>query len=282
MSSDHTPQRVVSLQPSATLILQQIGKLDRLVACTKYCVDVCPEVIGNKRTIVADSWTAQSEQILSTRPDLVIASVPYQEKAVTEILKSGARFLGFAPRTLADIYGDIACIAGIMGASPEGSQTITRMQQQIEEIRTQSARARGHQKRPRVFCEEWGKPLIASQAWVAELVEIAGGEFVGTPGANTSAEAVMAEDPDVIVAAWCGAGDRVPLEKVVEKRGWQTMRAVSEGQVYCISDELLNTPAPSLMNGLRGLAAAVWPDSFSLPQGLRRIANFRDRNHRLG
>jgi iron complex transport system substrate-binding protein len=282
MSSDHTPQRVVSLQPSATLILQQIGKLDRLVACTKYCVEVCPEVIGNKRTIVADSWTAQSEQILSTRPDLVIASVPYQEKAVTEILKSGARFLGFAPRTLADIYGDITCIAGIMGASQSGSQTIRRMQQQIEEIRTQAARARGNQKRPRVYCEEWGKPLIASQTWVAELVEIAGGEFVGTPGANTSAEAVMAEDPDVIVAAWCGAGDRVPLEKVVEKRGWQTMRAVSEGQVYCISDELLNTPATSLINGLQGLAAALWPDSFSLPQGLRRITNFRDKNHRLG
>jgi iron complex transport system substrate-binding protein len=282
MPSDHTPQRVVSLQPSATLILQQIGKLDRLVACTRYCVDVCPEVIGNKRTIVADSWTAQSEQILSTRPDLVIASVPYQEKAVTEILKSGARFLGFAPKALADIYTDIACIAGIMGASQEGARTIANMQQELEEVRIQALAARGERKRPRVFCEEWGKPLIASQAWVAELVEIAGGEFVGTPAATTSTEAVMAEDPDVIVAAWCGAGDRVPLEKIVEKRGWQRTRVASEGQVYCISDELLNTPATSLINGLRGLAAALWPDSFSLPRGLRRIVNVRDRNHPLG
>ncbi len=41
-------------------------------------------------------------------PDLVIASVPYQEKAVVEILKAGARFLGLAPKTLADIYTDIA------------------------------------------------------------------------------------------------------------------------------------------------------------------------------
>jgi iron complex transport system substrate-binding protein len=169
-----------------------------------------------------------------------------------------------------------------MGALEEGQQAITAMQQQIREIKEQAEAARKEQKRPRVFCEEWGKPLIASQTWVAELVEIAGGEFVGTPGATTSAEAVTAEDPDVIVAAWCGAGDRVPLEKIVEKRGWQMMRAVTENQVYCISDELLNTPAPSLINGLRGLAAALWPDSFPLPQGLRRIANFRDRNHRLG
>jgi iron complex transport system substrate-binding protein len=169
-----------------------------------------------------------------------------------------------------------------MGASQEGAQTISHMQEDLEGVRIQAVAARAERKRPRVFCEEWGKPLIASQAWVAELVEIAGGEFVGTPAATTSTEAVMAEDPDVIVAAWCGAGDRVPLEKIVEKRGWQRTRVASEGQVYCISDELLNTPATSLINGLRGLAAALWPDSFSLPRGLRRIVNVRDRNHPLG
>ncbi|HSS98040.1 MAG TPA: ABC transporter substrate-binding protein, partial [Terriglobales bacterium] len=114
MSSDHTPQRVVSLQPSATVILQSIGKLDRLVACTKYCAAVCPEVIEQGCTIIADSWTANASEIIAARPDLVIASVPYQEKSVIEILKSGTSFLGFAPRSLADIYKDIASISGIM------------------------------------------------------------------------------------------------------------------------------------------------------------------------
>jgi hypothetical protein len=37
--------------------------------------------------------TASTDQIVAARPDLVIAAVPYQEKAVTEILKSGSRFL---------------------------------------------------------------------------------------------------------------------------------------------------------------------------------------------
>src|SRR6266704_6419688 len=97
MEVDYAPRRLVSLQPSATVIIRDLGKLDRLVACTKYCMDVCPEVSG--KAIVADSWTAQSEQILNAKPDLVIAAVPYQEKAVIEILKSGARFLGFSPKT---------------------------------------------------------------------------------------------------------------------------------------------------------------------------------------
>jgi iron complex transport system substrate-binding protein len=272
MPSDHTPRRIVCLQPSATVILSAIGMLDRVVACTKYCVDVCPEIGQGSRTIVADSWTAQSEQIVGSRPDLVIAAVPYQEKAVTEILKSGARFLGLAPKTLADVYTDIATIAGMMGVPDRGQQVIANMQREIEAVRSQT----NGTTRPRVFCEEWGKPLIASQHWVAELVEASGGEFVGTSGAKTSSEAILAEDPDVIVAAWCGAGDRVPLEKIVRDRGWDEMQAVRAGRVYCIRDEFLNTPAPTLVYGLRALAAAIHPECFPQAQGLRCISSVHD------
>ena len=267
MSSDHTPQRIASLQPSATVILAAIGKLDRIVACTKYCADVCPEVMRTGRAIVADSWTAQSGEIVRARPDLVIAAVPYQEKAVVEILKSGTRFLGLAPKTLADIYTDIATIAGIMGVAECGQQVITEMERAINDVRSQVDDG----IRPRVFCEEWGKPLIASQPWVAELVHAAGGEFIGVPGSTTSVEAVLSDDPDVVVAAWCGAGDRVPLEKIVQQRGWKEMRAVREGRVYCIRDEFLNTPAPTLIHGLHALTAAIHPARFPQPPGLRCI-----------
>jgi iron complex transport system substrate-binding protein len=261
----------VSLQPSATVILQAIGRLDRLVACTKYCADVCPEVIRQKTALVADSWTADTAQIVAALPDLVIAAVPYQEKAVTEILKSGARFLGLAPKTLADIYGDIATIAGIMGVLDRGEEVIQEMQGEIEAVRQRTNGA----NRPRVFCEEWGKPLIASQPWVAELVEAAGGEFVGIPGKQTSAETVLSENPDVVVAAWCGAGDRVPLEKIISNRRWEEMRAVQQGRVYCIRDEFLNTPAPTLVHGLQALAAAIHPEDFPQAHGLRCMLDTR-------
>jgi iron complex transport system substrate-binding protein len=267
MSSGHTPRRVVSLQPSATVILASIGKLDRLVACTKYCADVCPEVKERGIRIVSDSWTADAQEIAAAAADLVIAAVPYQEKAVAQILKSGARFLGLTPRTLSDIYTDIATISGIFGAADRGEQIIAEMQHKIDAIRQQTS----GKPRPRVFCEEWGKPIIASQPWVAELVEAAGGKFVGVPGAQTSAEAVLSENPDVVVAAWCGAGDRVPLEKLVRERHWSSMNAAKTGRVYCIRDEFLNTPAPTLLHGLRALAAAIHPQDFPQAPGLRCI-----------
>ena len=251
----HTPERIVSLQPSVTVILAALGQLHRVAACTKYCADVCPEV-RDGRAIVADSWSAKSNEILSTHPDLIIAAVPYQEKSVSEILKSSIRFLGLAPTSLADIYTDIATIAGVVGANAEGEQVIANMQTKIDSMCDQTRQL----ARLKVFCEEWGKPIISSQPWVAELVEAAGGEFLGEPGVQRSPEAVLAENPDVLIAAWCGAGDRVPLEKIVRDRRWQDMKAVRDSRVYCISDELLNTPAPTLLKGLEALAAAIHPE----------------------
>jgi iron complex transport system substrate-binding protein len=266
--NSHTPRRIVSLQPSATVILHALGLLDRVVACTKYCLDVCPEA-ASQLLIVADSWTAQASQILAARPDLVIAAVPYQEQSVSEILKSGIRFLGLAPHTLADIYGDIMTIAGVTGSSESGESLILHMQAGIEIVHhaTETLDTRT------VFCEEWGKPLIASQPWVAELIAAAGGRMICDPGRQIDPETIRAADPDVLIAAWCGAGDRVPLEKIIRGRNWTQIKAVRQRQVYCIPDEWLNTPAPTLLNGLYALAAAIHPERFPSPSRLRRITD---------
>jgi len=266
---DYTPKRVVSLQPSATVILRDLGKISSLVACTKYCLDVCPEIDRARVALVADSWTAQAVQISQLKPDLVIASVPYQEKALAEIMKCGARFLGLAPKSLADIYSDSAMISGIMNALEAGLRIIGRMKDEIEAVRAITHKL----PRTRVFCEEWGKPLIISQLWVAELVEAAGGEFIGAPGAQISFEEVAIANPDVIIAAWCGAGDRVPLEKIIRERKWKNTAAAHGGRVCCIRDEYLNTPAPTLVRGLHALAAAIHPECFPQADGLRWISN---------
>jgi len=261
------------------VILDRVGELDRVVACTKYCVDVVPGLrteirtnsTGGRRSIaiVADSWTSKASEILAAKPDFVIASVPYQEAAVVEILKAGIRFLGLAPRTLGDIYTDIALISGSVGAEERGAKVIRDMRAAIDDMRRQTASL----TRKRVFCEEWGKPIIASQPWVAELVQAAGGEFLGQPGAQCSARDIARLDPEVIIAAWCGAGDRVPLARITSAadRGWSETTAVRNSQVYCISDELLNTPAPTLVSGLRALAAAIHPAEFDPQPGLRSI-----------
>ncbi|HLJ78086.1 MAG TPA: ABC transporter substrate-binding protein, partial [Acidobacteriaceae bacterium] len=246
--------RIASLQPSISIVLERLGCLDLLAACTRYCLDAVPALRGRGLAVVHDSWTTTAEELLAVRPDLVMASVPYRNESLAAILKAGYPVLALAPHCLADIEQDIRLIAGAT-ARPEALDraklVIAEMRGAIGEVRR---RCSGLGQKPLVYCEEWGKPLIASQLWVKELVEAAGGVFLGEPGKTTTAEGVAEADPEVVLAAWCGAGDRVPLEKVAGRAGWESMRAVREGRVYCIADELLNTPAPTLVDGLRAMA----------------------------
>jgi iron complex transport system substrate-binding protein len=264
--------RIASLQPSVSLILERLGRLDLLVACTRYCVAAVPELGQRGLTIVRDSWSTSAEELLSVRPDLVIASVPYRNESLAAILKAGCPVLALAPHSLADIEQDIRLIGAVAGAAEQAEEVIAGMRASIDEVRGQTA---GLAHKPLVYCEEWGKPLIHSQRWVRELVEAAGGVFLGEPGAVTTAEAVAAADPEVILAAWCGAGDRVPLEKLASRPGWERIRAVHEGRVYCIADELLNTPAPTLVDGLSAIASALHPEVFGTNGGIRALKGNR-------
>ncbi|GAC1663587.1 MAG: cobalamin-binding protein [Acidobacteriaceae bacterium] len=265
----YSPQRIVSLQPSVTVTLDALGALDRLVACTKYCADIIPNVVDGRRLIVSDSWSANSAEILVANPDLVIASVPYRMESLAEIMRAGIAVLALAPRSLDDIYRDIQYIAGIVGLTGRAAPLIESMISAIAEVQRKTASL----PRPRVYCEEWGKPLIHSQPWVAEMVAAAGGEFLGDPGVQTTAEAVAALAPEVIVTAWCGAGNRVPLERIIENRAWHDLPAVQTARVYCINDEYLNTPALTLLDGLKAVTAAIHPELLPSAPGLRRIAH---------
>ena len=251
--------KIISLQPSVSIILDHLGCLDTLAACTKYCLEAVPALRERNLPIVHDSWSTKAEELLPVRADLIIVSVPYRQESLTAILKAGQPVLALAPHTITDIYADIKLIASVVNAAAKGEAVIAEMQAAIEAVRAQT---RNIASPPLVHCEEWGKPLIHSQQWVAELVEIAGGKFLGIPGATTTPEAIAACSPDVILAAWCGAGIRVPLEKIIAQRNWEHLPAVRDRRVYCIADELLNTPAPNLINGLHALARALHPDLF--------------------
>jgi iron complex transport system substrate-binding protein len=176
-------------------------------------------------------------------------------ESLAALLKSGCPVVTLAPHTLADVYADIRLIGSIVHRVEAAESVVAAMQQEIAAARARTSNG----SRPIVYCEEWGKPLIHSQPWVAELIDAAGGQFLGTAAKQTTAEAIAAADPDVMIFAWCGAGDRVPLERVIAQRGWQDLRAVREGNVFCIPDECLNTPAPTLLAGLRALRAALHP-----------------------
>ena len=248
-------------------MLHALGRVESLCAITRYCLEALPELASLKLSVLHDSWTANTDEILAAHPDLVIASIPYRMESLAAILKTGLPVLTLAPHSLADMYNDLRLIANQVDARKQAEVLIRDMEQVLSETRAQVGTA----ELKTVYCEEWGKPMIHSQAWVAELVGAAGGQFLGLPGAQTTPEEIAALDPEILLFAWCGAGNRVPLAKVVAQRGWSHLRAVRSGNVFCIPDQFLNTPAPSLLRGLACIAATTHPEIFPACEDLVRL-----------
>jgi iron complex transport system substrate-binding protein len=114
-------------------------------------------------------------------------------------------------------------------------------------------RSREIRKRLRVYCEAWPNPRISSPPWVAELVNLCGGEMVLPPGQKVSDEQVAHSGPDLIVLAWAATGNKAKVEKTYSVAAWNNLPAIRNKRVYVVRDELLNTPGPPLVAGAKQL-----------------------------
>jgi iron complex transport system substrate-binding protein len=240
--------RIVSLAPSATSILCAIGAKKYLVGVTKWCADVAP-VSGLPN--LGDCWHMNSvDEILRLKPSLVIGSVPYKQETVAKLLEHPLTFLAKNPRTLADIENDIRLLGRITGRLTQAERLVRKMRQEFASI---AKKARNTKRKLRVYCEAWPNPRISSPPWVAEIVEICGGEMVLPAGQKVSEEQVAEAQPEVIVLSWAATGARSKPQKAYQVAAWKGVPAIQDKQVYVMRDELLNTPGPPLVGGAKQL-----------------------------
>lgn len=248
--------RIVSLEPSVTATLFALGQQARLVAVSEWCDRL---VDAGDRPRLPSTWSAKPEEVAGLSPDLVIVSAPYRAATITDLLQAKLNVLCLYPQRLEDVYTHIAWLGRLTNAADEAERVINQMQADFETIRQRVADLRS----PRVYVEMWPKPPMCSPEWVAELVGIAGGEFVpAQPGRAITDEEIRAADPEVIVVAWTGVADP-PLERVIQRAGWEQVSAVREGRVMAVEEIYLNAPGPNLAQGARLLAAAIHPEVLS-------------------
>jgi ABC-type Fe3+-hydroxamate transport system substrate-binding protein len=79
-------------------------------------------------------------------------------------------------------------------------------------------------------------------------------------GKRVSEEEVARGMPDVIVLAWTAAGTRAQPAKALRNPAWRAVPAVLNKKIVAISDELLNTPGPPLMKGVKELFRVLHPE----------------------
>src|SRR5712691_3552235 len=235
-TSRRAPLRIVSLAPSATSILCAIGAKHALVGVTKWCADVAP--VDNLPKL-GDCWHAGSvDEVLRLKPTLVIGSVPYKWETVGKFLEQPFPFLAMNPRTLADIEADIRLLGGITRKAAATKRLVKNMRQAFSQIEKKSRQCK---QRVRVYCEAWPNPRISSPPWVAELVNICGGEMVVPAGEKITEAQVAAARPEVIVLAWAATGSKSDAKQAYKVTAWKEVPAIRNSKVYVISDELLIT-----------------------------------------
>ena len=255
----HPPlQHIVSLAPSATQIICELGGRNRLVGVTRWCKQVAP--VADLPTL-GDCWSANARKLAALAPDLVIGSVPYKPEVVTSILRQGLTFLAMNPRRLADVFNDIQLLGRLLGQERRAQQLVNQMRAQLDAI---ARRARRAPTRPSIYCEAWPNPLLTSPPWVKEIVHLTGGRFVpGPAGRKVKTADVLAAKPQVILLAWAGKGMRSDPKNLLARSRWDKLPAVRNRQIYIVHDALLNTPAPILTQGALALAQILHPDIFS-------------------
>ena len=245
--------RIVSLAPNVTSILLALGAGRELVGVSKWCKEVAP--VG-RRPRVGDCWKMDMREVMRLRPTILIGSVPFAVETVQKILAEPVSFLAINPRSLANIFGDIRTLGQLVNRARAAERLIRKMWAGFADV-ARGVRRIGVGRRLRVYCESWPKPRISSPLWVAELVEMAGGQMIVDAGARVSDSEVALAAPELIVLAWAATGARARVSTALRNPAWRDVPAVRNERVVVIRDELLNTPGPPLVDGARELARAI-------------------------
>lgn len=83
---ENAPIRIISLVPSQTELLYDLGLEDSIVGITKFCVH--PFHLKSTKTIVGGTKNVNFEKIKALQPDLIIANKEENTKEIVEELKT--------------------------------------------------------------------------------------------------------------------------------------------------------------------------------------------------
>lgn len=250
--------RIVTTTCSNTEIVCSLGCSDMLVGVDDHS-DFPPEVVADLPRVGPD-LSVSPEKIKALNPDLVLASlsVPGHEHVISALQAADLPEHHSEPFTLADVYDDILSIAGKIGRTEQGQAIVNEMMTAMPQ------RSTPHTRKPRILIQWWPKPIIApgKRSWVNDLIDLAGGcnplaheEVTSRPLAFEEIETI---DPDAIIIAWCGVKpENYRPEKVLNNPALQNVRAIQNGDVYCIAEAHLGRPSPRLIDGYRDLCHII-------------------------
>lgn len=262
MSFDEAPRRIVSLTPSITEILYEIGAGGLLVGATKYC-NYPPEAADLPRVGGGTLESLNHERIIALQPDLVLCKGDIHEPLITTLDRLGIPALALGSDTLAELYDEIRVLGSVAGTSRQAAALVVSMRRRVDAVAKGIPSGEG----PKVFYQVWDEPLMTAgpDSFIGELLTIAGarnvlqGTAIRFPKVNP--EVVIAENPDVILAPSTHATP-VTLESILSRSGWADVRAIRDKRVHLIDGDQISRCGPRVVDALEEIARMLYPNRF--------------------
>ena len=240
--------RIVSLAPSFTEIVFELGAGSQLAGVTTYCT-YPPEAQTKEK--VGGFVHPNLEKIVSLEPDLVLAEHWTSSKAVPSLRRLGIKVLETPnPQSFGKIYGNIREVGRAIGKPSAAQALVESMKLQVEAIEEKGKRLAYS---PTLYIEidlpSW---TVGRNSFINEAILLCGAQNVFSdiemPALQVSKEAVIKRNPDVILSLEATA------REIRSRPGWNQIRAVQHGNIIDNLDRnLLSHGNHRLLEGMREL-----------------------------
>jgi iron complex transport system substrate-binding protein len=267
-------QKIVSLLPSATEILFELGLDDRLKGVTHACTYPIealnkPKIINSSIDVnVLDSieidkkikelalknkpiFILNKEKIKEIEPDLIIyqniceVCAPFDQeiKQISSILGYYPEQLNLSPKNIDEIFESIIIVGKKIGNLKTAYDKVKEFTKRIETIQTELKRYKlVHKiKKQKIICLEWISPFFIAGHWVPEMVEIIDGiNGIGKVGSFSkiiSINEIKEFDPDKIIIMPCGFDIERTLResKILDSdKNWNSLKAVIMNEIFMV------------------------------------------------
>lgn len=255
------PATVVSLIPSNTEILYEIGAGEKLVGVTDY--DNYPAEAADVER-VSDSVAFNAERIIELDPDVVIGYSTGGPTGFEDLEAAGIQvFVIESAQSFDEVYGDIEQISTVMGLEDKGDELISSIQQQIEDVQEKVASV---EEKKEIYFEISPSPEIyttGQNTFQQEILDHAQvenlfGDLEGWP--QISEEEVIERNPKIIATTVSYVED--PIDEIKAREGWTDIEAIQNDQVFFLDSDITSRPGPRIGDAVELVAKTVYPEVF--------------------